>query len=103
MRRRFQLLAALAFGSFLFEASAANSPVELWRGATPLPTGQALYRAASAQGIFLIPGGGSTSLGASGTNTLLISTNGSNWIVGPSTGTWGLHEIIFTNGFWVAA
>jgi len=75
----------------------AASPLELWRGRNPLPTGESLRRAASANGLTLLGGG------SSGTNMLLVLTNGTNWTIGATTGTRGINELIYANGLWVAA
>lgn len=71
------------------------SPLETWRGRNPLPTGENLVRAFSANGITLLGGG-------SFTNMLLVSTNGADWAVGATTGTRGINDLIHADGLWVA-
>ena len=96
MEPRRNLIQAFLLTLCVASSSYAVSPLEIWHGRNPLPTGEDLRRAASANGITLLAGG------SSGTNMLLVSANGANWVIGATTGTKGINELIYAGGLWVA-
>src|ERR1051325_11045914 len=96
MEPRRKVIQAFLLTLCVASSSYAVSPLEIWHGRNPLPTGENLRRAASANGLTLLGGG------SSGTNLLLVLTNGTNWTIGATTGTKGINELIYANGLWVA-
>src|SRR3954465_1314963 len=96
MQARQRVLRCLLLTLATIAGAHAASPLEIWRGRNPLPTGENLRRASSANGITLLGGG-------SGTNMLLVSTNGTNWVIGATTGSKGINDLIYADGLWVAA
>ncbi|HUR46629.1 MAG TPA: hypothetical protein VMZ27_12190 [Candidatus Saccharimonadales bacterium] len=97
MQARQKVIRFLLLILVMIAGACAASPLELWRGRNPLPTGENLRRAASANGLTLLGGG------SSATNLLLVLTNGTDWTIGATTGTRGINELIYANGLWVAA
>jgi hypothetical protein len=85
------------FASFALLQSVLVHAISLdWHLRNPLPTTEPLGRAVCVNGMYFLVGGSST-------NLLLISTNGTNWLEGPSCAlNSGANDLIHVNGTFYA-
>jgi hypothetical protein len=95
MHRLFRQL--VFFASFALLQPALVYAVTLdWHLRNPLPTPEPLGRAVYVNGVYFLVGGSST-------NMLLLSTNGTNWIEGPSCDLkLGANDLLHVNGTFYA-